>query len=55
VDGRLDSFYEAIVHGHALAADGRWGKATQEMLIAVERSAETRSEIRLLHQTATVD
>lgn len=55
VDGRLDSFYEAIVHGRALAADGRWGKATQEMLIAVERSAETRSEIRLVHQTATVD
>ena len=55
VDGRLDSFYEAMVLGRPLMADGRWGKATQEMLIAVERSAETRSEIRLAHQIAAVD
>lgn len=53
-DGRLNSFYRAIVESAPLPADGRWGKATQEVLVALERSAETRSEIHLAHQTAFV-
>jgi phthalate 4,5-cis-dihydrodiol dehydrogenase len=53
-DGRLKSFYRAIVDGAALPADGRWGKATQEVLVALERSAETRTEIPLIHQTPFV-
>jgi len=50
-DGRLRSFHHAIVEGAALPADGRWGKATQEVLGALERSAETHAEIQLVHQT----
>jgi phthalate 4,5-cis-dihydrodiol dehydrogenase len=50
-DGRLKSFHRAIVEGAALSADGRWGKATQEVLVALERSAETHAEIALIHQT----
>lgn len=54
-DGRLDSFYEAIANGKPLPADGRWGKATQEVLVAVEQSSATRTEIMLSHQTPYVD
>jgi phthalate 4,5-cis-dihydrodiol dehydrogenase len=50
-DGRLKSFHRAITEGAALPADGRWGKATQEVLVALERSAETQAEIPLIHQT----
>ncbi len=54
-DGRLESFHAAIAEGRPLIADGRWGKATQEVLIAVERSAATRKEIMLTHQVPSVD
>lgn len=54
-DGRLNSFYDAIVNGSALAADGSWGKATQEVLVAVEQSTKERRDIILTHQTATID
>jgi phthalate 4,5-cis-dihydrodiol dehydrogenase len=54
-DGRLRNLYEAIVHRRPLMADGRWGKATQEVLIAVEQSSEQRAEVRLSHQIAAVD
>jgi phthalate 4,5-cis-dihydrodiol dehydrogenase len=50
-DGRLKTFHRAIVEGATLLADGRWGKATQEVLVALERSAETHEEIQLIHQT----
>ena len=49
-DNRLESFYRAIVDGTPLSADGRWGKATQEVLIAIEESATARREITLKHQ-----
>jgi phthalate 4,5-cis-dihydrodiol dehydrogenase len=54
-DGRLETFYRAIAEGRPLAADGRWGKATQEVLVAMERSSATRREILLEHQTPYVD
>lgn len=54
-DGRLRNLYEAIVDGRPLMADGRWGKATQEVLIAVEKSSEKRAEVMLSHQAAAVD
>jgi len=53
-DGRLNNFHRAITQGAALPADGRWGKATQEVLVALERSAETHAEIQLAHQTPFV-
>jgi phthalate 4,5-cis-dihydrodiol dehydrogenase len=54
-DGRLSNLYEAIVHGRPLIADGRWGKATQEVLIAVEQSSAGHREVALAHQVAAVD
>ena len=54
-DGRLTSFYAAVVYGTPLPADGRWGKATQEALVALEQSSERRAEVSLRHQTPTVD
>ncbi len=54
-DGRLENFYQAIANGRPLAADGAWGKATQEVLVAVEQSAKTRTEVMLSHQTPSVD
>lgn len=54
-DGRLNSFYRAVVDGAPLPADGRWGKATQEAIVALEQSSDRRAEVTLRHQTPTVD
>lgn len=54
-DGRLTNFCQAIADGTPLAADGRWGKATQEALVAFEQSSESRSEVALSFQTPTVE
>lgn len=54
-DGRLRNLYEAVVHHRPLMADGRWGKATQEVLVAVEESSAKRAEVMLSHQVAAVD
>lgn len=55
VDGRLDSFYRAIREGRPLAADGRWGLATQEVLVAIEESAKARAEVILTRQCEAVE
>ena len=54
-DGRLNTFHAAITEGRPLAADGRWGMATLELLLAIERSGAERREVFLEHQVATVD
>ena len=54
-DGRLRNLYEAIALQRPLIADGRWGKATQEVLIAVEESSAKRAEVMLSHQAPAVD
>ena len=54
-DGRLNTFHDAIVTGHPLPADARWGNATLELLLAIEQSGEQRREMFLEHQTPTVD
>lgn len=54
-DGRLNTYYHAIVNGKPLPADGRWGKGTLELLLAIEESGATRSEVHLSHQVPTVD
>jgi phthalate 4,5-cis-dihydrodiol dehydrogenase len=54
-DGRIESFYDAIVNGRSLPADGRWGKATLEVLLAIEESSEKRAEVHLSHQAKTVE
>jgi phthalate 4,5-cis-dihydrodiol dehydrogenase len=54
-DGRLNTYYDAIVNGKPLPADGRWGKGTLELLLAIEKSSITRSEVHLVYQVPTVD
>jgi phthalate 4,5-cis-dihydrodiol dehydrogenase len=52
-DGRhgiVNQLYEAVVNGHRPFADGRWGKATVEVLLAVLASARERREVFLSHQ-----
>jgi len=52
-DGRhgiVNQLYEAVVNGHQPFADGRWGKATVEVLLAVLASARERREVFLSHQ-----
>jgi phthalate 4,5-cis-dihydrodiol dehydrogenase len=52
-DGRhgiVNQLYEAVVHGRRPLADGRWGKATVEVLLAVLTSARERREVFLTHQ-----
>jgi len=42
--------YEAVVNGRRPCADGRWGKATVEVVLAVLASAQERREVFLAHQ-----
>ena len=54
-DGRINTFYDAIVSQRSLPADGAWGMATLEVILAIEESGRTRKEILLRHQVPTVD
>lgn len=54
-DGRLNTYYEAITADRPLPADGSWGNATLELLLAIETSGRERREVFLEHQVATVD
>ena len=54
-DGRINTFYDAIVRGRPLPADGAWGMATLELLLAIEESGRTRREAFLHHQVRTID
>ena len=52
-DGRhgiVQQLYEAVVNGRRPCADGRWGKATVEVVLAVLASAQERREVFLAHQ-----
>jgi phthalate 4,5-cis-dihydrodiol dehydrogenase len=54
-DGRVNTFYDAIVRGRPLPADGAWGMATLEVILAIEESGRTRKEAFLRHQLPTID
>jgi phthalate 4,5-cis-dihydrodiol dehydrogenase len=54
-DGRINDFYNAIVNGRPLGADGAWGLATLEVILAIEESTQTRREVFLRHQVPTID
>jgi phthalate 4,5-cis-dihydrodiol dehydrogenase len=57
-DGRhgiIDQLYAAVVHGRRPPADGAWGKATLEVLLAVFASAREHREVILAHQVPTLD
>ena len=46
----IEEFYNAVVNDRLLIHNGRWGKATLEVCLAVLRSAHERREIYLSHQ-----
>ena len=54
-DFRLNAFYDAMVNDVPLQCDGRWGRATVEMLLAIDESGRERKEIRLQHQMEYAD
>ena len=54
-DGRINTFYDAIVRDRPLPADGAWGMATLEVILAIEESSRTRKEAFLRHQVPTID
>ena len=54
-DGRINTFYDAIVKHRPLPADGAWGMATLEVLLAIEQSSRERKDVVLHNQTPTVD
>jgi phthalate 4,5-cis-dihydrodiol dehydrogenase len=51
----VDELYHAVVHGAPVRHDGRWGKATLEVLLALHQSSSERREIVLQHQVPTPD
>jgi phthalate 4,5-cis-dihydrodiol dehydrogenase len=54
-DFRLNAFHKAIVNGTPLEADGRWGRATVETLLAIEESGRERREVALKYQVEYPD
>ena len=48
----IDDLCAAIATGRAPVHDGRWGKATVEVALAIQQSARERREITLAHQVA---
>ena len=48
--GELRRLYEAAIEGRPEFADGKWGKATLEVLLAIIQSSKERREIALAHQ-----
>jgi phthalate 4,5-cis-dihydrodiol dehydrogenase len=47
----LDDMRAAIATGRPPVHDGRWGKATLEVALAIQQSARERREVDLAHQT----
>lgn len=43
-------FYDAVVRDRAVPHDGRWGKATLEVCLAILKSSQERREVHLSHQ-----
>lgn len=50
--GELKRLYEAVAQKRPVLADGRWGKATLEVVLAILQSSRERREIELKHQFA---
>jgi len=48
----LDDMRAAILEGRKPVHDGRWGKATLEVALAIQQSARERREVTLAHQVA---
>ena len=48
--GVIAELYEAVVNNRPLVHDGRWGKATLEVCLAILQSSRERREVYLSHQ-----
>ncbi len=46
----LLALYEAVTRSRKISTDGRWGKATLEVVLAILQSSKERREITLAHQ-----
>ncbi len=46
----LVKLYEAVIHNRPLFTDGKWGKATLEVVLAILQSSREDREITLSHQ-----
>ncbi len=53
--GRVHSFYESLIKDEPPPADGRWGRATLEVILKIFESSEQRREVALTYQTPTDD
>jgi hypothetical protein len=53
--GRVHSFYASLIKDEPPPADGRWGRATLEVILKIFESSEQRREVTLSHQTPTDD
>ncbi|MBM2812477.1 MAG: Gfo/Idh/MocA family oxidoreductase [Chloroflexi bacterium] len=53
--GVVDELYQAVREGRPTLHDGRWGKATLEVLLAILQSSRERREVFLSHQVPTAD
>ncbi|MBV9325338.1 MAG: Gfo/Idh/MocA family oxidoreductase [Chloroflexi bacterium] len=51
----LDEVLQAIASGEPAVHDGRWGRATVEVLCALLESSRTHREVALSHQVALTD
>lgn len=54
-EAELEEMYRAVVDGQPLLHDGRWGMATQEVVLAILHSARERREVTLAHQGTTAN
>jgi phthalate 4,5-cis-dihydrodiol dehydrogenase len=54
-DGVIDEMVDAVVNGHEPLHNGKWGKATMEVCLAILTSARERREIFLSHQVPAND
>ena len=52
--GELQKLYQAVVDKRPVFNDGKWGKATLEVLLAMLQSAKERREITLEHQVPCI-
>lgn len=50
-----EEMYSAVIHDRPVRDDGRWGEATQEVVLAIMESARKREEVFLSHQVAARD
>lgn len=51
----LDDMRAAILEGRKPVHDGRWGKATLEVALAIQQSARERREVTLAHQVGVAE